>query len=354
MNTFDQAVCALREALDGWNRGAVPGLISRAAVLFDEAARDPEPRTRAVARVGAAVSRGFAGDPELARRRLLEAISETPDLAAGYVALGMLCLRDPHPLDHAQTAVWALLAARDLAPGVPCIERMLPPAFTAAGEFMSALQSARSAMQLDHDDDESRLWAAMLRLYFGGDLSATAVLCNEVPELAMAYGKSSAAWLGAVAGHYARAEFHEARVSLRKAIAPLKIGDAQDAPWVDGARRWYRELKGFGPGVAMSGDRWLRDVGGSQSEYARTRAALSAFREQVSLRPERAAAEGVEVLAVEGLVGELEARTRRGILEWGARLILRGFAEAYLPLVAWLEAPPMDVLAAMDLLVLDG
>lgn len=143
-------------------------------------------------------------------------------------------------------------------------------------------------------------------------------------------------------------------MSLRKAIAPLKIGNAVEAPLVDGARRWYRELRGFGPGLPMTGDRWPRDVGGVDGEYARTRAALTAFREVVAAHPEEAAREGVDALAVDGLLGELEARTRRGMLEWGARLIIRGFAEAYLPLVAWLEPPAMDVLAAMDLLVLDG
>ncbi len=350
MSTFDAAVCALREALDGWNRGAVPGLVSRAAVLFDEVAREGDPR----ARVGAAVARGFAGDLEGARRRLHEAIALTPDGAGAYVALGMFCLREANPLEHCPTAAWALTAARDLAPGVPCIERMLCPALAAAGEFMAALQTARAAVHLDRDDDESRMWAALLRLYFGGDLTAATVLCHEVPELSAAYGKSSATWLGAVAGHHARAEFHEARVSLRKAIAPLKIGNAVEAPLVDGARRWYRELRGFGPGLPMTGDRWPRDVGGVDGEYARTRAALTAFREVVAAHPEEAAREGVDALAVDGLLGELEARTRRGMLEWGARLIIRGFAEAYLPLVAWLEPPAMDVLAAMDLLVLDG
>ena len=42
------------------------------------------------------------------------------------------------------------------------------------------------------------------------------------------------------------------------------------------------------------------------------------------------------------------------MLEWGARLILRGFAEAYRPMVAYLEPPPIDALAAMDLVVCDG
>ena len=33
---------------------------------------------------------------------------------------------------------------------------------------------------------------------------------------------------------------------------------------------------------------------------------------------------------------------------------IRGFAEAYLPLLSYLEAPPTEVIAAMDLVVLDG
>ncbi len=123
---------------------------------------------------------------------------------------------------------------------------------------------------------------------------------------------------------------------------------------VDGARRWYRELRGFGPGVPMTGDRWLRDVGGAQSDYVRTRAALTAFREAIAADPSRAKLERVSPREVDGAVGALEARTRRAMLEWGARLILRGFAEAYLPMVAYLEPPPIDVLAAMDLVVCDG
>ena len=63
---------------------------------------------------------------------------------------------------------------------------------------------------------------------------------------------------------------------------------------------------------------------------------------------------GSAVLAVDGVIGELEARTRRGMLEWGARLLLRGFAEAYLPLTAHLEPPSVEVIAAMDLVQLDG
>ncbi len=350
MRVFDQAVCSLRESLEGWNRGAVPGLISRSAVLFDEASREGDPR----ARVGSAVARGFAGDLPGARQRLLEQIAFAPDHPAAYVALGMLSLRDPDPLAHAQTACWALIAARDLCPGVPCIERMLAAGLTAAGEFMSALQSARAAMALDRDDDESRLWSSMLRLYFGGDLSAAVMLTTEVPELSGAYCRASAYWLAAAAGHRARGEFGDARASLRKAIAPLKQNDPTDRRLLDAARRWYRELKGFGPGVPMVGERWLHDVGGSHSDFVRTRTALMALREECAADPDRAHSEHLDPRAIDGLVGELDARTRRGMLEWGARLILRGFAEAYLPMVAWMEMPPWDVLAAMDLLVLDG
>jgi hypothetical protein len=62
----------------------------------------------------------------------------------------------------------------------------------------------------------------------------------------------------------------------------------------------------------------------------------------------------VDPLEVDGVSGALEARTRRGMLEWAARLLIRGFAEAYLPLVSYLEAPPMEIIAAMDLVILDG
>ena len=70
--------------------------------------------------------------------------------------------------------------------------------------------------------------------------------------------------------------------------------------------------------------------------------------------PARAAAEGVDPREVDGALGELEARTRRAMLEWGSRLIVRGFAEVFLPLCAYLEAPAVEVLAAMDLVVFDG
>jgi hypothetical protein len=217
---------------------------------------------------------------------------------------------------------------------------------------MAALQSARNALALE-PDDEARLFSAMLRLYFGGDISAAAVLA-ELPEAAIARGRSAAVWLGAVAGEHARAEFHLGRVALRKAIAPLKQGSAVEAPLVDAARRWARELRGFGPSLPMAPDRWLHDVGGAQSDYVRTRAAMGSFREQLAADPARAAADGIDVAEVDVAIGELEARTRRGMLEWGARLIVRGFAETYLPLAAYLEAPGVEVLAAMDLVVLDG
>lgn len=349
MSTFEQGIGALQEALAGWNRGAVPGLISRAAVLFDEARVQGDAR----AAVGSAFARGLAGDLEVGRRRLLEVIAQQPDCAAPYVALGVLCLRDPDPLTHAPAAAWALTAARDLAPGVACIERLLAQALSAAGEFMAALQSARTALSLDPDDDDARLWSALLRLYFGGDVSAAAMLV-ELPETAALRGRCSAVWLGAVAGEHARAEFHGARVALRKVIAPLKQGSAAEAPLVDAARRWARELRGFGPSVPMAPDRWLRDVGGAQSDYVRTRAAMASFREQLGDDDARATAEGIDLAEIDAAIGELEARTRRGMLEWGARLIVRGFAEAYLPLSAYLEAPGVEVLAAMDLVVLDG
>ena len=104
----------------------------------------------------------------------------------------------------------------------------------------------------------------------------------------------------------------------------------------------------------MMGERWMRDVGGGQSDYVRTRDALAALREACARDPERALSDGVGRLDVEGIAGLLEARTRRGMLEWGARLLLRGFSEAYLPLVAYLEPPSTEVLAAMDLVALDG
>jgi hypothetical protein len=348
MSAFEHGVHTLQESLAGWNRGAVPGLISRAAVLFDEARVQGDAR----AAVGSALARGLAGDLAAGRRRLADVLAEQPGCAAPYVALGLLCLRDPDPLAHAATACWALIAARDLAPGVSCIERMLAQALTAAGEFMAALQSARNALALDPDDDDARLFSAMLRLYFGGDLTAAPMLA-ELPQAAVTRGRCSAQWLGAVAGEHARSEFHAARGALRKVIAPLKQGSAADAPLVDAARRWARELRGFGPSVPMAPDRWLRDVGGAQSDYVRTRAAMAAFREQLAGDSVRAS-EGIDPVEVDGAIGALEARTRRGMLEWGARLIVRGFAEVFLPLSAYLEAPPLEVLAAMDLVVLDG
>jgi hypothetical protein len=256
-------------------------------------------------------------------------------------------------LAHAGEAAWALIAARDLAPGVGCIERTLAVALSAAGCFMGALQSARAALALDPDDLEAKMWSSLLRLYFGGDVSAASVLV-ELPKEAELQLRSPAVWLAAAAGHYARAEFHEARVALRRAIAPLKIGFAPEAPLVDGARRWFREARGFGAGVPMSGERWLRDVGGPHSDYVRTRSALAALREACARDPERARADGVSALDVDGITGELEARTRRGMLEWGARLLIRGFAEAYLPLVGYLEPPSPEVVAAMDLVLLDS
>lgn len=349
MSAFETGVRTLDEALLGWNRGAPPGLVSRAAVLFDEAARAGDVRGA----VGAAVSRGLAGDLDGARRRLHETLTQHPRCAGAYVALGLLGLRDPDPLAQAAQASWALVAARDLAPGVVCIERMAAVALATAGEFMAALQCARTALSLDRDDGEARLWSAMLRLYFGGDLSAASVLVEGPVEQGGSL-TSPAAWLGVAAGHYATAEFHEARRALRRAVAPLKVGNAAETPMVDGARRWFRELRGFGPGIPMTGDRWSRDVGGAQSDYARTRAALSAFREAVAGDSARAKSERVSALDVDGALGGLEARTRRGMLEWGARLIIRGFAEAYLPLTAYLDAPSREELAAMDLFVCDG
>lgn len=346
---FERGMMALEEARLGWNKGASPGLLSRAAVAFDEAVRAGDVRGE----VGGAVARGLAGDLEGARRRLRDTIARYPEYCAGYVALGMLCLRDPDPLAHAYEAAWALIAARDLAPGVACIERMLATALSAAGYFMSALQSARAALALDPGDLEARLWSALLRLYFGGDITAAALLV-ELPVEAEGQGRSPAVWLGAAAGHYVRAEFQEARMALRRAIAPLRVGDGPEAPLADGARRWFREARGFGAGVPMTGERWLRDVGGPQSDYVRTRSALAALREACVRDPDRALADGVTALAVDGVIGELEARTRRGMLEWAARLLVRGFAEAYLPLVAYLEPPAEDVIAAMDLVLLDG
>ncbi len=349
MTAFEPAVQALQRALVAWKRGAAPGLLSRAAVLFDEATVDGDPRPA----VGSAVARGLAGDVDGARRRLADVIARHPLHAGAYVALALLDLRDPDPLARATSAAWALIAARDLAPNVGCIERMLAQALAAAGEFMGALQSARAALALDRDDDEARLWSGLLRLYFGGDPSAAVVLAELAPE-AEVHGRSSAVWLASAAGRFFRSEFPEARLALRRAVAPLKVGHPGEKPLVEVARRWYREVRGFGPGTPMVGERWLRDVGGAQSDYVRTRDALATFREAIQQNPSRAQAERVSARDVDGVLGELEARTRRGMLEWGARLVIRGFAEAYLPLVAYLEAPPPEVLAAMDLVVLDG
>ena len=349
MSSFEDAVDALYDAIAGWNHGATPGTISRAAVLFDAGARHGDPRCA----VGAAVSRGLAGDTEGARRRLHDAIARWPEYAGGYVALGLLGLRATDVLAHAAEAAWALTAARSLAPAVGCIERCLAQALAAHGDFMAALQSARTALAIDPDDDEARLWSSLVRLYFGGDVTSSSVLV-ELPEMALLRGQGPAIWLGAVAGLYARGEFHEARMALRKAIAPFKAGPSPEKPLVDGARRWFRELRGFGPGVPMSGERWVRDVGGTQSEYVRTRAAMAAFRDAVVQGGAKPLAEGASVLEVDGLLGAMEARTRRGVLEYGARLMVRGFAEAYLPIVACLEPPALDVLAAMGLVRLDG
>ena len=346
---FETGIVALDEALRTWNKGAQPGLISRAAKAFDEAAKENDVRGE----IGGALARGLAGDLEAARRRLREVLVRHPSASGAYVALGTLCLRDPDPLAYAHEAVWALIAARDLAPGVGCIDRMLGIAMSAAGSFMGALQSARAALACDPDDLDAKLWSGLLRLYFGGDISAAAVLA-EVPSQAEVQLRSPAVWLGAAAGHYARGEFHDARIALRRAIAPLKLGHAAEGVLVDAARRWFREAKGFGPGVPMSGERWLRDVGGAQSDYVRTRAALASLRDASARDLERSVADGVSPLEVDGVLGELEARTRRGMLEWGARLIIRGFAEAYLPLASYLEPPPIEVIAAMDLVLLDG
>ncbi|MBI5517467.1 MAG: hypothetical protein HY909_27095 [Deltaproteobacteria bacterium] len=351
MSSLDEGVRVLAEALSGWHRGASPGLLSRAAVLFDDASREPDPR----APVGAALARGLAGDLESARRRLHEALGAHPENAGAYLALGVLCLRERDPLAHAQEASWALVAARDLCPGVGCIERSLAQALCASGEFMAALQSARVALSLDRDDHEARLWSGLLRLYFGGDVSASTVL-QELPPEAEGAGRSPAVWLGAVAGAYARGEFLTARAALRRVLAPLRPSDPVESALADGVRRWHRELRGFGPDVPMAPNRWLRDVGGPVSEYARTRAALMTFRETLAHRPvlEDPNGAGPTALAVEGLLGELEARTRRGMLAWGSRLLVRGFAEAYLPVVALLEAPSPELLAAMGLVVFDG
>jgi len=345
---FESALAALEEARAGWNKGGPPGLLSRAAKNFDLAAAEGDAR----APVGGAFARGLAGDLESAKQKLREHIARNPENAAGYVALGILGLRTPDPLACAEETTYALIAARDLAPGVACIERLLAIALSAAGVFMSALQSARAALALDDTDIEARLWSGVLRLYFGGDVTAAAMLV-ELPNEADVRPHCPARWLGAAAGHYARSEFHDARVALRRAIAPLKIGYSPEAPLVDAARRWFREARGFGAGVPMSSDRWLRDVGGPQSDYVRTRSALAALREAVARDVERAAADGVAPLDVDSVTAALEARTRRGMLEWGARLLVRGFAEAYLPLVTYLEPPSDEMLAAMDLVFLD-
>ncbi len=346
---FETGIVALDEALRCWNKGAPPGLLSRAAKAFDEAGKEGDVRGE----IGGALARGLAGDLDAGRRRLHDVLDRHPNASGAYVALGVLCLRDPDPLAHAHEAAWALIAARDLASGVGCIERMLGVALSAAGSFMAALQSARVALAADTDDLDARLWSALSRLYFGGDISACAVL-TELPALAEQQLRSPAIWLGAAAGHYARGEFQDARLALRRAVAPLKVGHVAEGLLVDAARRWFREARGFGPGVPMSGERWLRDVGGAQSDYVRTRAALASLREAAARDAERSAADGVSPLDADGVLGEIEARTRRGVLEWGARLIIRGFAEAYLPLLAYLEPPAPELIAAMDLVLLDG
>jgi hypothetical protein len=331
-----------------WNKGGAPGLLSRAAMAFDQAANGGDARGE----IGGALARGLAGYLQAAQQRLRDTIERHPNRSGAYVALGTLLLRSPDPLSVADEAAWALIAARDLAPGVACIERMLAIALSAAGAFMLALQSARAALAVAPDDLDARLWSSLARLYFGGDISAAALLI-ELPADAELQLRSPAIWLGAAAGHYARAEFHDARMALRCAVAPLRVGNTSESPMVDAARRWFREARGFGAGTPMTGERWLRDVGGPQSDYVRTRAALAALRETCSRDPARSHEDGVASLDVDGVLGEMEARTRRGMLEWGARLLLRGFAEAYLPLASYLEPPPVELIAAMDLVVLD-
>jgi tetratricopeptide (TPR) repeat protein len=346
---FEYGVIALEEARLTWNKGAAPGILSRAARAFDDAAKSGD----VGGEVGAAVARALAGDSESAIRRLREAIAKHPDEAGPYVALGVVLLRDADPLSHADEAAWALCAARDLAPQVAFIERELAVALCAAGHFMAALQSARAALALDPEDIDARLWSALLRLYFGGDASSSSVLV-ELAEEADNQLRGPMFWLGAAAGLYARCEFHEARIALRRSIAPMKMGYEPERPFVDAARRWMREVRGFGPGVAMAPDRWLKDVGGPQSEYVRTRAALTALRDACQRDPERALAEGVSALEVEAAISEMEARTRRGMLDWAARLLLRGFAEVFLPLRQYLEPPPYEAFAAMGVVLLDG
>lgn len=346
---FEYGVIALEEARLTWNKGAAPGILSRAARAFDDAARAGD----VGGEVGAAVSRALAGDTEGATRRLYESIARHPHEAGPYVALGVVLLRESDPLAHAQKAAWALCAARDLAPQVGFIERELAVALCASGHFMSALQSARAALALDPEDLDARLWTALLRLYFGGDSSASTALV-ELAEEADNQLRAPIFWLGAAAGLYARSDFQEARIALRRSIAPMKVGYEPERPFVDAARRWMREVRGFGPGVAMAPDRWLRDVGGASSDYVRTRSALTALRDACAKDPERAVAEGVSTLEVEAVISEMEARTRRGMLDWAARLLLRGFAEAFLPLRQYLEPPPYEGFAAMGLVLLDG
>ncbi len=348
---FEYGVIALEEARLTWNKGAAPGILSRAARAFDDAVKNNT--SDPAAEVGAAVARALAGDLENGARRLRETIAKHPDHAGAYVALGVVLLREQDPLAHAEQAAWALCAARELAPQVLFIERYLSLALCASGHFMSALQSARAAMALDSEDLDAKLWSGLLRLYFGGDVTAASALIALAEEAELQL-RAPVFWLGAAAGHYARAEFQEARVALRRAIAPLKVGHEPERPYVDAARRWLREVRGFGAGVPMAPERWLRDVSGLQSDYVRTRSALTQLRDACLRDPERAVAEGVSALEIDATLGELEARTRRGMLEWSARLLLRGFAEAFLPLSAYLEPPPYEALAAMGLVLLDG
>ena len=77
MNDFDVAVDTLHSALGRWNRGASPGIISRAAIEFDAAAKDGDAR----AAVGSAVARGLAGDYEGALKRLVCTTAQWPEFA---------------------------------------------------------------------------------------------------------------------------------------------------------------------------------------------------------------------------------------------------------------------------------
>lgn len=353
MTSFDNAVEVLHSALRTWNKGASPELLARAAMAFDQVSQEPTPNAIIGAAISRALAGNLAGDFAASCQRLTDALSLFPDHAGLYVALGFTGLRKSNPIDCAAETAWALVSARSLAPRVGCLERLCAAALALSGEFMLALHCARTAVALDPNDREARLWAGLLRLYFGGDATAATTLVEfdlgpEARSLCPAFG------LSVVAGRWSLGEFAEARAAMRRVITPLNPLKLTERFILEQINAWFQTLKRYGPGVVMAPERYQQDTGGPNGEYARTRAALWRFHEEILQDPEGARRENIEALAVEALVGELEANTRRRLLRSGSLLVVCHFANAFLPLMTYLEAPSIEVMAAMDLVVCQG